>query len=217
MQPKRLSNLSACAALAASIGLALAGSAALTGASAHSGGLSLKDQCHRDTAAGERHWHLPGTKDRGGPCVKRDGRTVKAQDPAPAAAAAPSPATVTVPSDVYTGLVAERDGLRKSLTAARKTAETRGAAIASRDRELRQVGLARDNAVRGAASASRAAEQAKRQAQLAREDAAAAEARARGAGPPVSPRCVRGVEAALDSGWRFSDGEKEALRRACLY
>ena len=44
-----------------------------------------------------------------------------------------------------------------------------------------------------------------------------AEARARGSGPAVSSRCKDGVHAAIDSGWRFSAAEKEALRKACLY
>ena len=47
-------------------------------ARAHSGGL-YKDGCHRDKKAAERHWHLKGTADRGGPCV--DGKP--ALDPKP--------------------------------------------------------------------------------------------------------------------------------------
>ena len=39
------------------------------GAQAHSGGLAA-DGCHKDNAAGERHWHRDGTRDRGGECVK---------------------------------------------------------------------------------------------------------------------------------------------------
>ena len=47
---------------------------------AHSGGVSPKDDCHRDRKgvqgpAGERHWHKEGTRDRAGPCVKVDGKT----------------------------------------------------------------------------------------------------------------------------------------------
>ena len=44
---------------------------------AHSGQLSPKDDCHKHKAAGERHWHLDGTNERGGPCVKVDGETVQ--------------------------------------------------------------------------------------------------------------------------------------------
>ena len=43
---------------------------------AHAGQLSPKDDCHKYKAAGERHWHLEGTAERGGECVKRDGKTV---------------------------------------------------------------------------------------------------------------------------------------------
>lgn len=42
---------------------------------AHAGQLSPKDDCHRHKAAGERHWHKKGTAERGGPCIKKDGKT----------------------------------------------------------------------------------------------------------------------------------------------
>ena len=45
---------------------------ACTLAFAHPGGLA-RDGCHRDNAAGERHWHLEGTADRAGECIKVDG------------------------------------------------------------------------------------------------------------------------------------------------
>ena len=35
---------------------------------AHTGGLA-EDGCHKDNSIGERHWHLPDTSVRGGPCV----------------------------------------------------------------------------------------------------------------------------------------------------
>ncbi len=208
MRSKLLSHLSICAAVAAVAILGLAHSTAL----AHPGGLSSKDACHRDAAAGERHWHLPGTRDRGGPCVRRDGRTVKAKDPAAPA----TTATVTVPSDVYTGLVAERDSLREKLAASERKADTWRDAHENLRRTLRAAEAARDRAIGNAAESRRRAELATTRERQAREDADAAEARARGAGPAVSPRCVRGVNAALDAGWRFSSNEKAALRRACL-
>ena len=43
---------------------------------AHAGQLSPKDECHKHKAAGERHWHKAGTDERGGECIKRDGKTV---------------------------------------------------------------------------------------------------------------------------------------------
>ena len=43
---------------------------------AHSGGLAA-DGCHKDNAAGERHWHREGTRDRGGECVKRGDETFR--------------------------------------------------------------------------------------------------------------------------------------------
>ena len=44
---------------------------------AHAGQLSPKDGCHKHKAAKERHWHKKGTSERGGPCVKVDGKTYK--------------------------------------------------------------------------------------------------------------------------------------------
>lgn len=62
------------AAILAIAALALIGLAAAPGdALAHSGQLSPKDGCHRHKAVGERHWHVDGTAERGGECVKRDG------------------------------------------------------------------------------------------------------------------------------------------------
>ena len=55
--------------LGAALGLAIASGIAF----AHPGGLSPKDGCHKQKSAGERHWHIEGTRDRGGVCVKRDG------------------------------------------------------------------------------------------------------------------------------------------------
>ena len=56
------------------------GAAGLPQAQAHSGGLSPKDGCHRHKAAGERRWHLDGTAQRGGECVKRDGIAYRVQE-----------------------------------------------------------------------------------------------------------------------------------------
>lgn len=44
---------------------------------AGAGMVSPKDGCHKATHNGqrERHWHIEGTKDRGGPCVRVDGET----------------------------------------------------------------------------------------------------------------------------------------------
>ncbi len=47
---------------------------------AHSGQLSPKDNCHKHKAAGERHWHEANSSERGGPCVKDDGKTWRLTD-----------------------------------------------------------------------------------------------------------------------------------------
>ena len=50
--------------------------ATASAALAHSGGLA-KDGCHRDRAAGERHFHFEDTTDVAGTCIKEDGKTVR--------------------------------------------------------------------------------------------------------------------------------------------
>ena len=196
--------------LAAGLALAIMASPAM----AHSGGMAA-DGCHRDKKAGERHWHIDGGSDRGGECIRRNGETVRMPPPAP------EPATVTVRSDVYTALVAERDRLRGDLGEARRAAQTNAAMISDLERRLGQAETARGNALRDAAVIQREAERVKeaatRRVRIAQEDAAAAEARALGHGPAVSPRCIRGVHATLDKGrWGWGDEAKAALRRACL-
>ena len=97
------------------------------------------------------------------------------------------------------------------------------ATVSAKDRELdevlghvghleRRLGAAQSQA----RDAIRAAAMARAEAATARRDMQEAEARAAGAGPAVSSRCKDGVNAALDSGWRFSANEKAALRVACL-
>ena len=75
------------AAILAIAAIALVGLAAFpTDAPAHPGGLSPKDQCHRNNAAGERHWHKDGTAERAGPCVEIDGTSWRFGDNAICAA-----------------------------------------------------------------------------------------------------------------------------------
>ena len=50
---------------------------------AHPGGVSKKDGCHRDNAAGERHYHVEDTADRAGECIVTDGAAYRV--PAPVA------------------------------------------------------------------------------------------------------------------------------------
>ncbi|MDE0718460.1 MAG: YHYH domain-containing protein [Rhodospirillaceae bacterium] len=177
--------LFAAAALAASIGLAT-----VTPAAAHPGSLA-KDGCHRDKAAGDRHWHKDGTRQRAGVCIDRNGKTVK------------QPVLITIPEADYRRMEAD---LRTAAAGARHWRAAHDEQAAAR-----KAAEHRAAADRSAAAAARVI------AENARQDMLAAERRARGKGPAVSPRCRRGVHAALDSGWRFSAEEKEALRRACLY
>lgn len=52
---------------------------AVGSANAHPGGLA-KDGCHKMKAVGERHWHIEGTRERAGECVKVNGQTLKMTD-----------------------------------------------------------------------------------------------------------------------------------------
>lgn len=60
---------------AAAFILGFAACMVLSPAYAHSGGLA-KDMCHNDRKADERHWHDPGTRKRGGPCITEGGITI---------------------------------------------------------------------------------------------------------------------------------------------
>ena len=62
-------------------GLALGVALCPSDAFAHSGGLAA-DGCHKDNSVGERHWHLEGTRERGGECVTVDGTTFRYMMPA---------------------------------------------------------------------------------------------------------------------------------------
>ena len=58
------------------MGAALVAVALAPLAAAHNGGMA-GDGCHTDTKGrvgpvGEVHWHLPDTKDRGGPCIGKE-------------------------------------------------------------------------------------------------------------------------------------------------
>ena len=180
-------------------------------ADAHPGGLNAHG-CHLDRSTGERHWHVAKSRDVAGPCHKMGGawqpkiaEKPEAAPPAPK----PKPALVTVPSADYTALVAERDRLKSELSRSQALARDRGAKVRSLE--------ARVGAAEAAARDARQSERAARQLAIeAQEDTKAAEARAKGHGPAVSPKCVRGVKRALDSGWRFSSDEKLDLRIACL-
>lgn len=76
MKSKLKSPLAFALAMAAITALAVGVVTFSPEADAHSGGLA-KDGCHRDKAAGERHFHFEGTRDVAGTCLKEDGKTVK--------------------------------------------------------------------------------------------------------------------------------------------
>ena len=121
----------------------------------------------------------------------------------------PRPFAVEISSERYEELLAERNSLQGQLATERgfhQACEADASAL-----RLRVAGAERDRD-----GWKRRMENASAELLRVREDASAAEARAAGYGPAVSPRCVRGVHAALAAGWRFSDAEKDALRRACL-
>lgn len=165
-------------------------------AAASKGGVNAAG-CHVEKKTGDAHYHHKGTRKKAGDCVPRDGKLV------------PAPKLLTVPEASYRAMIESNRRLRIELRervdeteALRRQARTLSTQLSVNTRSLR--------------ASERAVRDARREADNARRDAAAAEARARGKGPAVSPRCVRGVHAALDSGWRFDSGEKAALRRACL-
>ena len=172
---------------------------------AHAGGMAA-DECHRDRKAGERHWHLDTTTERGGACKRHNGKTVRLGHPVDD----PPKSLVQIDAVEFAALVSERDRLRGELGTARTVQERQAAQIDDLGREVRRIADALEDAQGIAAHAQTERD-------LAMMDAAAAEARAAGHGPAVSPRCMRGVRAALQKGrFGWGGGAKKALRVACL-
>ena len=172
---------------------------------AHAGGMAA-DECHRDKKAGERHWHLDTTTERGGACKRHNGKTVRLGHPVDD----PPKSLVQIDAVEFAALVSERDHLRGELGTARTVQERQAAQIDDLGREVRRIADALEDA-QGIAAHART------ERDLAMMDAAAAEARAAGHGPAISPRCMRGVRAALQKGrFGWGGGAKKALREACL-
>ena len=178
---------------------------------AHAGQLSPKDDCHKHKAAGERHWHLAATDERGGECVKRDGVTVK----------------VGAEAEVLKQRLAaaEAEAINARRQAEDLTRQRNGyAAEADRwERRALEAEARIDEAERAAMRAASLATTAQAEAEASRTIAEEAERRARGIGPRVDLRCRTAVEKIVhgDTGWLSSsvsvdEEERIALSRDCL-
>ena len=192
---------------------------------AHSGGLSIKDNCHNDRDAGERHWHRDGTAERGGECIVRDGRTVKVQPEVAVDAAELENLRLRVEA-AHT----EAAGLRRTIDDLRaQRNRLAGEADSWESRARRAEGqidsaeraLGRASAAERGANADAAAALAK--AEEARKIAADAELRARGVGPRVDRRCRTAVEEIVlgETGWlsdsvKVDEEGRAVLSRACM-
>ena len=167
---------------------------------AHAGGLSPKDDCHRDKAAGERHWHIEGTSERGGECIKRDGKTVQVMP-----------------------LEAQLENIRAALRQAEaKVASLEGTVRDTRGNRDEWIAYARGLEAQ-VAEAIAERDAAVQRSTLAEEDAAEALAQARGAGPLVHIQCRRAVQAVVtaETGWlsdavKLDSEDRAALADACL-
>ena len=165
-------------------------------AHAHPGGMA-QDGCRHDRAAGERHWHLEGTSERGGECISRDGATVQV---------APPERQIETLEVQLADERAVLDELRAHLADWQAYAEDLEAQGAQLERRL--------EAARAEARAARTEAEldvASAETRVAAADAVArdAEARARGHGPRVDRRCRGAVEAIVhaETGW-MSDAVK---------
>ena len=222
------------AAAAVALGALLAAPALdIDGAFAHPGGMA-GDGCHKHKAAGERHWHIDGSAERGGECVKRDGRTIKVQPPQAAdsveaenlrllveaqkgqlsSAIAEQAALESTIANLRIELEAERDKARKWWQRATRAEDS-----------IEVANLERDRALAHARGANADAASALAEAEEARKVAEDAEARARGIGPRVDRRCRAAVEEIVhgDTGGWFGGDDVEVdsegrakLSRACL-
>lgn len=75
---------------------------------AHPGGLA-KDGCHKDNAAGERHYHLADTTDRAGVCEKHGDVTYRIATPTPCPVCEPT--IVEKPVEVVVEKVVTRNSV----------------------------------------------------------------------------------------------------------
>ena len=224
--PARRIVLSAAMAVAVALG-----AAAAPDAWSHPGGLA-SDGCHKHKAAGERHWHVDGTAERGGVCVKEGGRTVKVQPAAPAGSAELENLRLLV--SAQQGQLADAAADRASLELTIQNLRTELEAEKEKSRgwwqrathaeeNIELAALERDRARAAARSANADAAAALSQAEEARRIAEDAELRARGVGPRVDRRCRAAVEEIVhgDTGWLSDDVDVDSegrakLSRACL-
>ena len=198
---------------------------------AHAGGLA-KDGCHRDKAAGERHWHSEGTATRAGECIEHGGRTVRVEPAAAVDSAGLENLRLLV--EAQKGQLASAIGdkavveaanrnLRIELEAEKDKARSWWQRASRAEENIELARLERDRAGAAARSARADAAAALAQAERARKIAEDAELRARGIGPRVDRRCRAAVEEIVhgDTGWLSDDVDvdaegREALARACL-
>lgn len=166
---------------------------------AHNGRLA-KDGCHWDRTIEEpeRHWHLEGTHDRAGHCSKDEhGNTIY------------HPAMMEISQDEFLSLVKARDDAAAELEITRQQLSKQIKENNQTNRDLRQ-------AYRALTAARQSEQQANQIAAEAREDAAAAEARAAGIGVAVIPKCVRAVNDMLEATWFSLGADKKRLETNCL-
>ena len=195
---------------------------------AHPGGLA-KDGCHKDNAAGERHWHIDGTADRGGECIKRDGHTFKMPDDSasPSDTVAHQNLQLLVDAQraqladaiaMQATLEAEISNLRAELEAEKNKSRGWWQRATRAEDAIEVANLERDRALAHARGANADAAEALAETQEARRIAEDAEARARGIGPRVDRRCRAAVEEIVhgDTGWLSDDVEVDSEGRAKL-
>lgn len=212
-------------ALSACVGLAAAGDAF-----AHPGGLAA-DGCHKDKAAGERHWHVEGTADRGGKCIKQAGSTVKMGVPTPGAVELENlrllveaqKAQLADAIGQQANLETTIRNLRAELDSERGKSHSWWQRAKRAEETIEIAQLERNRALAAARGANADAAEALAKAQESQKIAEDAELRARGIGPRVDRRCRAAVEEIVhgDTGWlsdsvKVDEEGRAALSRACL-
>jgi len=202
-------------------------------AHAHPGGLA-KDGCHKDNAAGERHWHIDGTADRGGECVKRDGHTFKMPDDPASPSDSHELENLRLLVEAQKAQLADAIGqqanlettirnLRAELDSERGKSHAWWQRATRAEETVEIAQLERNRALAAARGANADAAAALAEAQESKKIAEDAELRARGIGPRVDRRCRAAVEEIVhgDTGWLSDDVEVDSegraeLSRACL-
>ena len=196
---------------------------------ASSGGRD-KYGCHKNKGKDGRHWHVPGTNDEAGTCIKENGKNVKltyeqhrARTQPPAVVPPTPPATVTLTADSYNQIVRDKDTLSQRVRSFQLRVTDLDAQITNLRSQLNASQRELRTAGRSISTLKVVAENAEKNRQEARTAEREALDRAAGHGPRVDSLCqnavkvvVHGSTSWLSDNVKVDSSGRAALSKACL-